>query len=95
MYIPNSPCMLVYNKWFSVNKGKGSRVSLISQISNRINNISNHTRRIYDLHCLFNILVAKILKIKIKIEIKVCNPSPFRKTCFVTSLTNKYHACDI
>ena len=32
-----------------------------------------------------NILVVKIPKIK------VCNPSQFRKTCFVTSLTNECH----
>ena len=31
---------------------------------------------IYDLHCLCNILVAKIPMIK------VCNPFPFRKTVF-------------
>ena len=24
-------------------------------------------------------------------KIKVCNPSPFRKTCFVTSLTKRCH----
>ena len=41
-----------------------------------MNNISNHTRRIYDLPCLCNILVVKIPKIK------VCNPSPFRKNVF-------------
>ena len=38
---------------------------------------------IYDLHCLCNILVAKIPMIK------VCNPFPFRKTVFVTSLTKQ------
>ena len=59
----------------SVNEGK--RV--------RINNISNHTRQIYDLHCLWNTVVVKIPKIK------VCNPSPFRKTFFVTSLTKQCH----
>ena len=32
-----------------------------------------------------NILVVKILKIE------VCNPSQFRKTCFVTSFTKQYH----
>ena len=39
-------------------------------------NISNHTGGIYDLHCLCNILVVKIPKIK------VCNPSPFTKNVF-------------
>ena len=43
-------------------------------LANRINDISNHTRQIYDLHCLCNSLVVKIPMIK------VCNPSPFRKT---------------
>ena len=50
-----------------------------------MNNISNHTRRIYDLQCLCNILVVKIPKIK------VCNQSLFKKTCFVTSLTKQCH----
>ena len=56
-------------------KGKGSHDLLISWIANRINNISTHSKRIYDF-CLCNILVPKIPKIR------VCNPSPFRKTCF-------------
>ena len=64
--------------------GKGSRDLLISEIANRINNICNHTRQIYDLHCLCNILLVKIPKIK------VCNPSPL-KTCFATSLTKQCH----
>ena len=48
-------------------------------------NISNHIGQIYDVHCLCNILVVKIPKVK------VCNPSPFRKTCFVTSLMKQCH----
>ena len=56
-----------------------SRDLLISYIASRINTISNHARGIYDLHCLRNILVVKIPKIKL------CNPSSFRKTCFVMS----------
>ena len=67
----------------TVNKGKRVTDLLISWIANRINNISNHTKQIYDLHCLCNILVVKIPRIK------VCNPSPFRKTCFETSLTKQ------
>ena len=66
-------------------KEKGSRDLLISQITNRVNNISNHTRRKYNLHCLCNILVVKIPKIKVR------NPSPFRKTCLVTALTKQSH----
>ena len=55
-------------------------------MANRINNTSIHTRQIYDLHCLCNILVVKIPKIKVR------NPSPFRKTYFVTSsLMKQYH----
>ena len=54
-------------------------------MANRINNTSIHTRQIYDLHCLCNILVVKFPKIKVR------NPSPFRKTYFVTSLMKQYH----
>ena len=49
-----------------------------------INNIANHARQVFNLHCLCNILV-KISKIK------VCNPSSFKKTGFVTSLTKQCH----
>ena len=66
-----------------MNIGEGSSDLLISEIAHRINNISNHTKQIYDLHCLCNISVVKIPRIK------VCNPSPFRKTCFVTSFTKQ------
>ena len=65
----------------SVNIEKGSRDLLIGSIANSINNISKHTRQIYELHCLCNILVVKTPKINI------FNPSTFRKMCFVTPLT--------
>ena len=42
---------------------KGSRDLLISEIANRINNISNHTKQICDLHCLcINILVYTMMR---------------------------------
>ena len=81
--IYRSPCMCVYVMYELVKKG--NRVVWLSEIAKRLNNISNHTKRIYDLHCLCNILLVKIHKIK------VCNPSPFRKTCFVMSLTKQCH----
>ena len=47
--------------------------------------ISNHTRRINDLHWwMWHFGWLKFLRL-----IKVCNNSPFRRTCFVTSLTKQ------